>query len=172
MRIGADDGIGIGLHLVAAGHGAHYSRKIFEIHLVADAGIRRHHFEIVESRLAPAKKRVAFHVALKFQFRVKAEGVDAAEIIHLHGMINHQLRGKKRIDALGISAHALNGFSHGGQIHNRGNAGEILQQHARRHEGDFFFRRAGLPVGEGLDVGSVHKAPIFKTKEIFEQEAQ
>ena len=172
VRVGADHGIGISRILSPLGMARNHAREIFEIHLVADAGVGRHHFEIVKCRLAPAEKRVALDVALKFQFGVEAESVDAAEVVHLHGMIDDQFRGQQRIDAFGIAAHALHALTHGGQIDDGGNAGEILQQNARGHEGNFFFRRSRLPVGERLNIGSVDEAAVFEAQKIFEQNAE
>ena len=37
----------------------HHRRQIFQIHLVHDAGIGRHHAEILKRGLAPAQKRIA-----------------------------------------------------------------------------------------------------------------
>ena len=75
VRVGADDGIGIGvfdrgafafLDLV----GPHRLAEIFEIDLVADAGARRHDAEPIEALLAPAQKRIALAVAFIFQRHV------------------------------------------------------------------------------------------------------
>ena len=54
----------------------------------------------------------------------------------------------------------------------RGHAGEVLQQHASRHEGNFRARlRDGLPLGQRLDVLGVHEAAVFLAQQIFEQNA-
>ena len=168
VRIGADHGVGVGLNFISRRHGADDAREIFEIYLVADAGVGRHNFKIVESGLAPAQKSVALHVALKFQFGVQAEGVDATEAVHLHGMIDDQFSGEQRIDALGISAHALHRFAHGGQVDDRRHTGKILQQNARGHEGDFFFGRAGMPIGQRLNVWRVDEPAVFAAQQIFQ----
>jgi hypothetical protein len=60
-------------------------------------------------------------------------------------VIDHELGGEERIDALGIPAHFLHRFAHRGEIDDGGNAGEILQQDACGHERDFFLRDAGSP---------------------------
>ena len=77
-----------------------HAREIFEIHLVANAGVRRDHFEILQAFLAPAQKSVALDIALHFQFGVEGERIGRAELIHLHGMVDHQFGGKQRIDFL------------------------------------------------------------------------
>ena len=153
-------------------HGADDAREIFEIDLVADAGVGRNDFEILEGGLAPAQESVALDVALEFEFGVEAEGVRGAELVDLHGVVDDQLGGEQRIDALGIAAHALHGIAHGGEIDDGGNAGEILQQDARGHEGDFFLRGVGSPSGESANVFGVNDAAVFKAQEIFEQNAE
>ncbi len=94
---------------------------------MADSGIRRHDFEILKRSLSPAQKGIALDVALKFQFRVQAEGVDVAEIIHLNGMVDDQFRREERVDAFGVAPHLHKGFAHSGQVHDRGHAREVLQ---------------------------------------------
>ncbi len=167
VGIGADHGIGIGFEAVTKRHGANDAREIFEIDLVADASVWRNDFEILESGLAPAEKGVALDVALKFQLGVKAKSIGVAEFVDLHGMVDDQLGGKERIDARGIAAHALDRLAHGGEIDDGGDAGEILQQDARGHEGDFFLRGVGSPAGEGANVLGANEAAIFATQEIF-----
>ena len=54
-------------------------------------------------------------------------------------MIDHQLGGLKRIDLAGIAAQLLDGVAHGGEVHDRGDAGEILHEHSGGGEGDFLF---------------------------------
>ena len=86
-------------------------------------------------------------------------------------MIDDQFRGEKRIDALGVAAHFHHGFAHGGQIHDRGHAREVLQQDTSRHESNFSLGSAGPPAREGLDILGVDKAAIFAAKQVFEENA-
>jgi hypothetical protein len=139
---------------------------------MADAGVGRNNFEIAERFCAPAKECVALDVALKFEFGVQAKSVTGAEIVHLDGVIDHEFRGEERIDALGIAAHFLNSFAHGGKVHNRGNAGEILQKNARGHESNFFLRAVGSPFGKRGNVVFADEASVFTADEIFEEDAQ
>ena len=172
MRIGAHHRIGICLNSVAGRHGANHARKIFEIYLVADSRVWRHYLEIVKCGLTPAQKCISLHVALKFQLRVEPESIDAAKIIDLHGMVDDQLGGEQRIDALGISAHALHRFAHCSQIDDCRHTSKILQQHPRGHEGNFFFSRSGTPIGQRLDVRGVNESVVFAAQKIFKQNAQ
>jgi len=172
MRIGADERIGIGFQAIAVGHGADHAREIFEIHLMANACTRGNRFEILERSLPPTKEGIAFDVALELELRVEAEGIGCAEAVHLNGVINDKLDGKKRIDALRVAADFVDGFAHGGEIHDCGNAGKVLQENTRGHEGDFFFFGARSPGGKGSDVIGVNEAAILATQEIFKKDAE
>ena len=139
VRIGADERIGEGearAFLLLAENDA---GEIFEIHLVANAGVRRDDFEILKTFLAPAEEGVALDIALHFEVGVEGEGAGDAEFVHLHGMVDHQFGGQQRIDFFGIAAEVAHRVAHGGEIDHGRDAGEILQQNASGHEGDFFF---------------------------------
>ena len=98
----------------------------------------------------------------------KASG--GAELVHLHRVIDHQVGRHQRIGAAGIGAHRGERIAHRGQIHHRRDAGEILQQHARRHEADFFALGAGLGPGRDIfDVGGRNPAAVFVAQQIFQQ---
>src|SRR6185437_11443810 len=79
--------------------------------------------------------------------------VGLAEHIHLHRVVDDQFGGNQRIDLFGAAAELDYRIAHRGQVDHTGHAGEVLQDHARGHEGDFGIRfGAGLPAGDGLDV--------------------
>ena len=63
VAIGADQRIGQG-HVFAVDlpHERHFG-EVFQIHLVHDANVRRHHAEIVERFLAPTQKLVPLAIA-------------------------------------------------------------------------------------------------------------
>ena len=103
-----------------------------------DSGIGRHHAEIAERRLAPAQQDVAFAIALELEGRIEIECIHAAEVIHLHRVIDYQIGRQQRIGAARVAAHGGQGVAHGGKVHHAGDAGEVLQQDARRHEADLF----------------------------------
>ena len=150
-----------------------YAGEIFEIDLMHDAGVGRDDGEIAEAGLSPAEKRVALFVALKFEQRVHFESVGGAEFVDLHGVVDHEFDGLKRIDQRGISAELLHGVAHGGEIDDAGNAGEVLEQDAARSEGDFFFRLGVLvPGGERGDFFFGDVASVFGAQQVLEQDAQ
>src|SRR5258708_24708327 len=117
MRIRAHHRIGIGLKPIAARHRANNSREVFQVYLVADAGVWWNDFEILKRGLSPSEKRVALDVALKLQLSVQPESIVTAKIVDLYGMVDDQLGREQRIDSLRAPAHALHCFSHGGQVH-------------------------------------------------------
>ena len=174
VRIGADQRIGIGEHGRLLAIGEDHRRQIFEIHLVHDAGVGRHHAKILKRFLAPAQERVALLIALEFEQRVDAECAGGAELIHLHGVIDHQIGGDQRIGALGIGAHVAQRVAHGGQIDHAGNAGEILQQDARRAEVDFlalarrFSRRRRTRCPDAFTVAPFSVRSRFSSRILME----
>ena len=92
VRIGADQRVGIREHGRLLAIGEDHGREIFEIHLVHDAGVGRNDAKILKRFLAPAQERVALLIALEFEQRVDAECAVGAELIDLHGVIDHQSR--------------------------------------------------------------------------------
>ena len=73
-------------------------------------------------------------------------------------MIDAPLRRRQGIDLLRVVAEGAHGVAHGGEIHHRRHAGEVLQQYPRRGEGDFGGRLGfGVPSGNSSIVqSSVH----------------
>src|SRR6478609_4827121 len=98
MRIGADERIRIRFKAIARGNRADDACQILQVYLVANAGFRRDHLEILKCRLSPAQKGVTFGVTLKFQLRVYSERVHISETVYLDGVVDHQFGGKEGID--------------------------------------------------------------------------
>ncbi len=137
VRIGADQRIRIGLQHAVVLLREHCACEVFEIDLMHDAGIGRHHFEIREGLLAPFQERITFLVALVFQRGIQIHRVLLAEGVDLHRVIDDQFRRLQRVDLVRIATERLHGITHRGEIDHGGYAGEILHQHARGTEGDF-----------------------------------
>ena len=153
--------------------GPHGLRQIFEIHLVADAGARRHHAEIVEGAGAPAQEGVAFAVPLIFLLDIGEERGGGAERIDRHRVIDDEIDRNQRIDLARIAVKRAHGVAHGGKIDHGGNAGEILHQHAGGAEGDLALALARLqPLGHAANVVGGDGTPIFMPQQIFEQHLQ
>ena len=73
VRVRTDEGIGIreGFAVLLACEDT--TREIFEVHLVDDAGVRRHHAEVAERGLPPAEECIALAIALQLLVRVDEE---------------------------------------------------------------------------------------------------
>jgi hypothetical protein len=114
---------------------------------VADAGVGRHHLEVVERFLAPAQERVALAVALELELGVALEGEALGEHVHLDRMVDHELDRHERVDLAGVAAEILHGVAHRGEVHDRRHPGEVLHQDARGPVGDLL---RGLVLGGPL----------------------
>ena len=143
---------------------------------MANSGVRRHYLKIVESFLSPAQKSIALDIPLHFQVGIDAERIRGPELIHLHGMVDHQFRRQQGIDFFRISAQRPHRIAHRRQVHHRWNAGKILQQHARWHERNFLLGRAAdarrIPTGQRPNILRKHKSPVFVPQQILQQHFQ
>jgi hypothetical protein len=150
-----------------------HAREILQVHLVANACIRRHHLEVLKTLLTPAEKSVALHVPLEFHQRVERQRVTRAEAIHLHRVIDYQLGRQQRIDFFRIASELPHRLAHRRKIHHRRHAGEVLQQHARRHERDFLRRnRFRVPLRQRAHILGVNEAAVLVAQQILEKHFQ
>src|SRR5207244_7110488 len=63
--------------------------------------------------------------------------------------------------------------AHGGEIDDGGHAGEVLEEHARRHERDLALRGTrGLPREERLDVLARHAPAVLAAQQVLEQDLE
>ena len=116
VRIGSHQRIGISGQAPVGCAVADHAGQIFEVHLVADTDVRRDHCEILKSVLSPAQELIALHVALELQLGIEGKCLVAAELVDLHGMVDHQLGREQGIDLLGVAAHSGDGVAHGRKI--------------------------------------------------------
>ena len=119
--------------------------EVLEVHLVADAGVRRHHLEVVEGRLAPAQERVALLVALELELGVALEREPLGEHVHLDRVVDDEFHRHQRVDLGGVAAEVLHGVAHRGEVDDRRHAGEVLHQHAGGPVGDLLRRLVASP---------------------------
>ena len=149
VRVGPDERVGERTAVARLDH----ATEVLEVDLVADAGVRRHDLEVCEARLAPAQERVALAVPLELELGVARDRRAGRELVDLDGVVDHQLGRQQRIDLLRVAAEVAHRIAHGGEIDDRGDAGEVLQQHARGRERDLLARLGlRIPGRDGLDV--------------------
>ena len=138
-----------------------------------DSCIRRNNRGVTECRLAPAQESVALLVAQKFHLRIHCECFRRTKLIHLHRMVNHQLSRLERIDERGIAAQFRHGVAHRGEIHNGGNAGEVLHEHSAGRESDLLFGfRFAVPRRQRANIVGFYVASVFGAQQVFKQNAQ
>ncbi len=150
VRVGAYQrvGEGHGLALGILAQADHVTQEL-QVHLVDDAGARRHDAEIAQRRLCPAQQLVALTVALVLALDVEGERLRGAEAIDLHAVVDDEAGRHQWVDACGVATQLGHGIAHGRQVDHGRYAGEVLQQHASRHEGDLdVTRTTGLPRSE------------------------
>ncbi len=140
--------------------------EVLDVDLVDDAGVGGHDAEVGEGLLPPAQEDVPLAVPLVLEAGVDLRGPEAAECVDLDGVIDHQLGGEQRIDPSRIGAHGRESVPHRRQVHDGRDAGEILKQHSRRHEGDLGAGAApSIPPREGLHVLGQVDPPVLVTQE-------
>ena len=173
VRVGADERVGERHAAVLIGALGDDRGQVLQVDLVDDPGPRRHDPQAFERGLRPAQELVALAVALVLALDVEGEGPVVAEHIDLDRVIDDEVRRDERVDLRRIAAEVGNGVSHPGQVHDRRHAGEVLEDHPRRHERDLCIGAAtGPPAGENLDVRRAHEAPARMAENILEQNAQ
>ena len=146
---------------------------MLDVHLVHDAGSRRHYLEVVECRLAPAQELVALTVALVFDLDVAFERVRLAEQVCDDGVVNDQLSGCERVNLVRVAAQGRHCFAHGGQVNHTGNTGEVLHDHTRWRELDFGVRLGvGVPAAKCLDLRLGDVRAVFGAKQVLKEHLQ
>src|SRR5579859_3480046 len=100
VRIGTHDGVGIGERWRLPRITKHHGGEIFEIYLVHDAGVGRHHAEVLKRFLAPAQEGIALLIALELEQRIDTERFVRTELVDLNGVIDHEIDRDQRIREL------------------------------------------------------------------------
>src|SRR5262249_38692100 len=147
--------------------------EVFEIHLVHDAGIRRHHTKVPERVLAPPQKRVPLLVARELELGVQLKGVRLIEVVDLDRMIDHELDRLQRVHLRRVAAQSHDAATHRSKVDHARYAGEILKEDAGRRERNLLHGVAlHIPARERLDVDGFHEASVFVPQQIFEEDFQ
>ncbi len=136
VRVGADERVRERLDDAVLLAALDHAGEELEVHLVADARVRRRHLEVVEATLAPAQEGVALAVSLVVAVDVRADREARRELVHLDGVVDDELRRDQRVDLGRVAAAVEHRVAHGGEVDDRGNAGEVLEEDASRPEGD------------------------------------
>jgi hypothetical protein len=88
-------------------------------------------------------------------------------------VVDHQLDGHQRVDARRVAVQVVHRVAHGGEVDDRGHAGEVLHQHARGRVGDLARRLVGGdPRREVLDVLRLDGLAVLAPEQVLEQDLQ
>ncbi len=169
VRVRPDERVGEGDAAAVLDH----PREELEVDLVHDPGARRDDLEVGEGALPPAQERVALSVALELELRVPEDREARRELVHLDRVVDDELGGELRVDLHRIAAEIPHGVSHGREVHDRGDAGEVLQQDATGRERDLL-RGLGrrYPGRDCLDVVRGDVRAVLVPQHVLEQDAQ
>lgn len=133
VRVGADTGVGVCLSVTRHDGGC----QVLDVDLVNDAHSRGDDLEVVECALAPTEELVTLAVALVFEVDVALECVGLAEDVEDDRVVDDHVGGGERVDLVRVAAEGGDGLTHGGEVDDARNAGEVLHDHAGRRELDF-----------------------------------
>ena len=164
MRVGADAAVREGEWCTVNLFDADNGGEVLQVDLVDDARSRGNDAELVEGTLRPAQQLVALGVALVLLRHVLLERFTCCPAINLYGVVDHQVGGDLRIDAMRINAEFGCRVAESGKVNDGGHAGEVLQHNAGRGEGDLALiagRRCGstrFPCEIGVQVFWLHEA--------------
>ena len=173
MRIGSNKCVRVGARTPIPVLDEYGLRDVFEIHLVADSNIGRHHTTILKCLLSPFEKDVSFTVAFQLTVGVEGERSRTTVLIDLYGMIDDQVDLLEGINPFRVAAHLLDDISHRGKIYNRRNAREVLHQDACRTKCNFFFQAPRSERGhQRANVIGRNRLSVFKAKQIFQHYLQ
>ena len=85
-------------------------------------------------------------------------------------MIDHEIDRRERIDAAGIAAEGGHCGTHGGEVHHRRHAGEILHEHAGRTVGDLATAAPlAQPIADSADVLDADAAAVLEAEQVLQQ---
>jgi hypothetical protein len=88
-------------------------------------------------------------------------------------VVDDQFGGRQWVDGLCLAAELDHGIAHGGQVDDCGHAGEVLQDDARRGEGDLGVGLSlGVPVEQRVDVLAGDVYAVLVAQQVLQQDAQ
>ena len=101
---------------------------------------------------------------------VLLERLRIAELVDHDAVVDDQVNGDERVDLLRVSAELGHRIAHCGEVHHRGNAGEVLHQHPRGAILDLASDLPLLlPVDHCLEVIASDRYAVLEAQEVLEQ---
>src|SRR3954468_14205526 len=85
-------------------------------------------------------------------------------------MVDDEIDWLQRVDTLRIATELGDRVAHGGEVDDRGDAGEILKQDARSAERDLLFDSGfDVPAGHRFDIRAFDERVVFVAQQILEK---
>jgi hypothetical protein len=86
-------------------------------------------------------------------------------------VVDHEVHGDEGVDPLRVGPEPLHRGAHGGQVHDRGHAGEVLEDHPGGHEGQLHVLRSRrVPGPEVLHVLRGDELAVDAPEDSLEQD--
>ena len=133
---------------------------------------RRYSAEVGEALLTPFEEGVALRVPVVFDVEVEVERVSVGTgDVHLHRVVDDQIHGHLRVDALGVATHLHHRVTKGRKVDHGGHAGEVLKDHPRGAEGNLASLAIGRPAGDGAHVFLADEEAVEVAQRTLEEHA-
>lgn len=166
VRIGADQRVRVGAALL----GDYDLCQVLEVDLVADPGGGRHHPQVVERPLPPPQESVPLGVADELQLGVAGEGVGSAGDIDDHRVVDDQIHGHLGRHTPRVAAQIPDRVTHGSEIGDGRDAGEVLHEDPGRREHDLPTVPTGpAPRRQALDVARTDAHAVLVTQQVLQE---
>ena len=167
VRVGAHDGVEAGelARALPEGVGGDYLAEALDVELMADAASGRDDLHVVEGVARPLEEGEALAVAPGLDLEVLGRSLGAARDVGRDRVVDDERARNLGVHAARVSPAPDHGVAHRGEVDEHGHAGEVLEEHARRHELDLLAGGAGLARlehagglahGVGIRGGATH----------------
>ena len=173
VRVRAHERVGVGDAPVGVLAVRHDRRQVLEVDLVDDPRSGGHDAQVAERGLRPAQQLVALAVALVLALHVDRERARAAPRVDLHRVVDDEVRGHQRVDLRRVAAEVRHRVAHRGEVDDRRDAREVLEDDPCRHERDLGLARAArAPRGQRRHVVLADDAAARVPDRVLEQDLE
>lgn len=128
--------------------------------------------EVIEGSWAPFQEFESFVVSFELDLFVLFPGVFDSGDVNLDWVVDDEIDGAEGVDLLGVSAKPDHSVSHGSQVDDSRDSGEVLEDDSGRFEGDLnLFLGKGFPIQDVLNVARFYFEFITVSDGTFKQDS-